>query len=199
MNLSTITTPKTLSCPHCGTQMNLTGPGRAVGSVVYFCRRCVPLLRLKELWRGQVVRTGSWGFGFVQLQCPVGLDALRFKLADCYNAHGQSLANVQVGDQVLVLLGEDTLWVKALWKLSSRPSAFRSDGVEELHRRRGVVTCLKAPDWGFLVDQHTGKPYFVHQNDILGGHTLAVGQKVTFLPGSTPKGSKACEVRIVAN
>ncbi len=199
MNLSTITAPKTLSCPHCGTQMNLTGPGRAVGSVVYFCRWCVPMLQLKELWLGQVIWTGSWGFGFVQLQGPGGLGDLRFELADCRNAHGHPLSNLQVGDQVLVLLGDDTLRVKALWKFAPRPAIFQSDGVEEQYRRRGVVTCLKAPDWGFLVDQQTGKPYFVHQNDILGGHTLAVGQKVTFLPGTTPKGSKACEVRIVAN
>lgn len=191
-------TPKTLVCPHCGTQMNLTGRGRAPGSVVYLCRRCVPMLQMKELWLGQVVRTGNLGFGYVQLQGAHGLGGLRFELPDCLDpASGRPAPAPHVGDPVLVLLSEDAHRVKQLWTLPVArslpyPNGHQSNGT----RRYGVVTTLKSPQWGFLVDQSNGLPYFVHQTDVWGGQPLAIGQRVTFLPAQTPKGRKACEVRI---
>lgn len=101
-------TPRTLVCPHCRKQMNLTGRGRAPGSVVYFCHGCVPMLQIKQLFLGQVVRTGNLGFGFVQLQGPHGLGGLRFELDDCRDpVSGQPAGVLHVGDPVLVLLSED--------------------------------------------------------------------------------------------
>jgi len=191
-------TPKTLICPHCGTQMNFTGRGRAPGSVVYLCRRCVPMLQMKELWLGQVVRTGNLGFGYVQLQGAHGLGGLRFELHDCLDpASGRPATETHVGDAVLVLLSEDTSRAKQVWRLSNARSNPPSSGPQSNGlRRHGVVTTLKSPEWGFLVDQANGLPYFVHQADVDGGQPLAVGQRVTFLPAQTPKGRKACEVRI---
>jgi cold shock CspA family protein len=193
-------TPKTLICPHCGTQMNFTGRGRAPGSVVYLCRRCVPMLQMKELWLGQVVRTGNLGFGYVQLQGAHGLGGLRFELRHCLDPVSGRPAAPQVGDPVLVLLSEDANHAKQLWSLPAPRFAPLDNGPQSNGlRRRGVVTTLKSPEWGFLVDQASGLPYFVHQTDVCGGQPLAVGQRVTFLPAQTPKGRKACEVRILSD
>jgi hypothetical protein len=70
--------------------MNLSGRGKAPGSVAYFCARCVPMLRVKELWQAQVVHTGNRGFGFVQLHGAGGLGAVHFRVEDLVSAGGGS-------------------------------------------------------------------------------------------------------------
>jgi|GEM_PF-3310797 cold shock CspA family protein len=198
--LGTHRTPKTLICPHCGTQMNLTGRGRAPGSVVYLCRRCVPMLQMKELWLGQVVRTGNLGFGYVQVRGAHGLGGLRFELRHCLDAVSGRPSVPQIGDPVLVLLSDDASHAKHLWRLPAPCFApLGHDPQLNGPRRHGVVTSLKSPQWGFLVDQASGLPYFVHQADVCGRRPLGIGQKVTFLPAQTPKGRKACEVRILSD
>ena len=190
-----VATPKTLLCPHCGAQMNLTGRGRAPGSVVYLCSRCVPMLKVKELWKGQIVRTGNLGFGFVQLEGAQGLGGLRFAVEDCLqgsNGH-RPTQHPAVGDWVLVLLSEDATQARKLWQLP-RPSA---NGAAP--RRRGVIAVLKAPDWGFITEFETGRTYFVHQSDMVGAGPLAVGCHVTFRLAETPKGPKASEVWVVTS
>jgi len=199
MSVSTrFNVPKTLFCPHCGIQMNLTGRGRAPASVVYLCRCCVPMLRLKELHLAQVVRTGNLGFGFVQLMGSHGLGGLRFEFSDCLDpVAGQTGCVPRVGEQVLVLLDHNATRVQRLWRLPQVAAGTSLYGnSHEPLRRRGVVTALKSPEWGFLVDETDGTSYFVHQADVCGGHRLAVGLRVTFLPAQTPKGRKACEVRL---
>ncbi len=189
-------TPKTLACPHCGAQMNLTGRGRAPGSVVYFCSRCVPMLQVKELWLGQVVRTGNLGFGFVQLRGAQALGGVRFLAQDCLDpaTGGQATSQPRVGDSVLALLGDDATQVQKLWRLA--PAQPRLNGSPSV-RRHGVITTLKTPVWGFITEMQTGVSWFVHQKDLAGGGILATGLRVTFLPAHTPKGRKACEVRVV--
>lgn len=145
------------------------------------------------------MRTGNLGFGFVQLQGPHGLGGLRFELDDCRDpVSGQPAGVLHVGDPVLVLLSADASRAKQVWRLPGARFAAslpNSNGP----RRYGVVTALKSPQWGFRADQANGLPYFVHQADVCGGQPLAVGQRVTFLPAQTPKGRKACEVRILSD
>ena len=76
------------------------------------------------------------------------------------------------------------------------PPARNGNG-EPSPRHRGTITAVKSPDWGFLTDEKTGQAYFIHRTDLVGGGPLVMGQRVTFLPANTPKGMKACEVRIV--
>ena len=192
--------PRTLACPHCGSQMNLTGRGRGPGSTIYCCSGCVAMLRMKELWLGQVVRTGTQGFGFVQLQGLAGA-SLRFNISDFLDA-GPRAASPHVGEPVLVLLSDDARTASKVWKLrdGARPrpvnGAPHANGAPS-PRHRGTITAVKSPDWGFLTDEKTDQAYFIHRTDLVGGGPLVVGQRVTFLPADTPKGKKACEVRIV--
>ena len=108
--------PRTLACPHCGSQMNLTGRGRGPGSTIYCCSGCVAMLRMKELWLGQVVRTGTQGFGFVQLQGPEGA-SLRFNTSDLLDASNRQAASPHVGELVMVLLSDDARTASKVWKL----------------------------------------------------------------------------------
>ncbi len=220
MNTHCVAAPKTLICPHCGAQMNLSGPGRAAGALVYLCARCVPLLQLKELWLGQVVRTGHRDFGFVQLAGAPGLGTLHFSFPDWLDARTgrPSPLAPQVGDPCLVLLGPSG-HAHRLWRLPrkkhhpAQPDApnghapFRMPHAPsrthapacplDPRRRHGVISVLKAPDWGFLTEPQTGRAWFIHQRDVIGPGRLQVGRQVTFLPGTTPKGRKACEVRFL--
>lgn len=58
----------------------------------------------------------------------------------------------------------------------------------------GVVTSfVSAKGYGFISGDD-GERYFVHQHDVHGGETLITGQRVTFEPTPSPKGSKARRV-----
>ncbi len=187
--------PRTLACPHCRSQMNLTGRGRGPGSTIYCCSGCVAMLRMKELWLGQVVRTGAKGFGFVQLQGPDGA-SLRFNTSDFLDSGSPQAASPRVGEPVLVLLSDDACTASKVWKLRNGAHARNADASPS-PRHRGTITAVKSPDWGFLTDEKAGQAYFVHRTDLVGGCRLVVGQRVTFLPVDTPKGKKAGDVRIV--
>lgn len=191
---ATLVAPKTLGCPHCGGQMNLTGRGRAAGSVTYICLSCVPALQVKELWHAQVVRTGNLGFGFVQILGARGVPALRFNHLDCRHPSGHkgSRQPPQIGERCLVLLASSLRRVLRVWRLPPPAPAGRTRPA-----RQGVITALKAPDWGFVTELGTGTSWFVHQTDVVGGRPLTLGQRVTFVPGHGPQGPKACEVRWV--
>jgi cold shock CspA family protein len=152
------------------------------------------MLRMKELWLGQVVRTGTKGFGFVQLQGPEGA-SLRFNTSDFVDAGSPQAASPHVGEPVMVLLSDDARTASKVWKLRNGAPAPNGNGAPS-PRRRGTITAVKSPDWGFLTDEKTNQAYFIHRTDLVGGGPLIMGQRVTFLPADTPKGKKACEVRI---
>lgn len=102
----TLSSPRTLACPHCGSQMNLTGRGRGPGSTIYCCSGCVAMLRMKELWLGQVVRTGTQGSSFVQIQGPAGA-SLRFNSSDFLDAgtdHMAGTSPLTIGTSALILM-----------------------------------------------------------------------------------------------
>jgi cold shock CspA family protein len=199
--------PRVLECPHCAGQMNLSGRGKAPGVVTYFCGRCVPLLRIKELWLGQVVRTGNLGFGFVQLRGPSELGGVHFRVSD-FAAVGREpvAAAPRVGDQVLVLLDDDAQHARRVWRVpvtagaphngqAAPRAAGNGTGKEKNQgRRTGTVTRVVTEDWGFITEVVTGRELFVHRRELRGGVRLVPGQRVTYLPAQTPKGLRACEV-----
>ena len=188
--------------------MNQSGRGRAPGSVTYFCGRCVPLLRIKELWLGQVVRTGKLGFGFVQLHGPSGLGGVHFRVADfaAANRGPQGAAEPRVGDQVLVLLDDDPQHARRVWQLDAThgtpqngrpwgpPAPSGAAKTNGQGRQAGSITKVITDAWGFITEYGTGREVFVHRGDLRGRARLALGQRVTYLPAQTPKGLKACEV-----
>ena len=191
--------PKTLPCPHCGGQIHFVGRGRVPTSIVYHCPDCVAMLRLKELWPGQIVRTGNRGFGFAQLQGFTGWGTVYFNMTDLVDttAVTPAIKPARVGDPVLVLLGKTAQRAERVWRMDRATSSrFPDCRGQQNVRRQGIVTTMKDPLWGFITEQKTGQAYFVHQRDVCDG-LLAVGQHVTFLPAQTPKGRKACELRIV--
>jgi len=156
------------------------------------------MLRMKELWLGQVVRTGTQGFGFVQLKGPEGA-SLRFDTSDFLDAGNSRTAPPNVGDSVLVLLSADACTASKVWKLRNGIPARNDNGHgKPSPRHHGVITAVKSPDWGFLTDEKTDQACFIHRTDLVGGGPLVLGQRVTFLPADTPKGKKACAVRIAA-
>ncbi|WP_198422390.1 MULTISPECIES: cold shock domain-containing protein [Pseudomonas] len=58
----------------------------------------------------------------------------------------------------------------------------------------GVVTSfVQAKGYGFI-NGDDGEHYFVHVNEVLGDQALVTGQRVTFVPTPSPKGSKAKQV-----
>lgn len=196
--------PRNLQCPHCNGQMNLTGRGKAPASVMYLCVQCVPILRTKELWLGQVVRTGNRDFGFVQLRGPHAMGGLRFEYCDfAAPRRGKSQATPRLGENVLVLLGDDARHAERVWRIDATAQPNRNgqgNSGNGTHRpsgngrRRGSVTKLGGPDWGFVTEFGTGRELFVHCNDLRGGARLSLGRQVSYLPAQTPKGWKACEV-----
>jgi len=59
---------------------------------------------------------------------------------------------------------------------------------------QGVVTSfVQAKGYGFI-NGDDGERYFVHGSDVLGDQVLVTGQRVTFVPTPSPKGSKAKQV-----
>jgi len=210
MNQSNLScrSPRVLACPHCGCQMNQSGRGKAPGSATYFCAGCVPLLRIKELWLGQVVRTGNQGFGFVQLHGASGLGGVHFRVADFVAVNGRSpeAAQPQVGDHVLVLLDDDPQHARRVWRVefvtrapqtgrpASRPAPAAVASTNGHGRQAGSITKVVTADWGFITEYGTGRELFVHRHDLRGRAGLVLGQRVTYLPAQTPKGLKACEV-----
>ena len=95
-------------------------PRPSAASVVYVCSRCVPMLQVKELWLGQVVRTGNLGFGFVQLQGLGGTGWAAVLRSGCLDSATGRRADRQpgVGDWVLGLLGNSGELGK-LWRLAA--------------------------------------------------------------------------------
>lgn len=120
--------PRTLDCPRCTSRMNLTGPGRAAGSVIYFCGSCAPAHRVRELWQGKILRTGTRGFGFIALSGPQELDPVHFRDDDCLSPSrggDRPAGKPHVGASVLVLLGDDASNAARVWLLvaaSPQPS-----------------------------------------------------------------------------
>jgi cold shock CspA family protein len=155
------------------------------------------MLRMKELWLGQVVRTGARDFGFVQLQGLQGMAALRFETRDFIDPSRGRTTNGHpcAGEPVMVLLSNDARCAFKVWRLRPTARPGNTNGSSSL-RHRGIITAVKTPDYGFLADGKNGQAYFVHRMDIIGGGPLLAGQRVTFLLTNTPKGKKACEVRI---
>jgi len=200
--------PRTIQCPHCGGQMNSSGSGKAPGSAAYFCAGCVPMLRIKELWLGQVVRTGNQEFGFVQLHGASGLGGVHFRTADFVAANGGSpkTAGPHVGDHVLVLLDDQPNHARRVWRVTPLgaapqngkpvPTASGNGALKpnEQGRRRGSITTLVTSDWGFITEFGSGRTVFVHRRDLRHGARMVLGQQVTYLPAQTPKGLRACEV-----
>ncbi|MBM5458576.1 cold shock domain-containing protein [Pseudomonas sp. P66] len=56
-----------------------------------------------------------------------------------------------------------------------------------------VVSFVQAKGYGF-VSGDDGEHYFFHQSEVVGGAALGTGQRVSFIPVPTPRGSKATQV-----
>lgn len=56
-----------------------------------------------------------------------------------------------------------------------------------------VISFVASKGYGFISGDD-GERYFVHQKDVKGGEPLTSGQRVTFVPTPSPKGSKARHV-----
>jgi cold shock CspA family protein len=201
--------PSVIECPHCGGQMNQSGRGKAPGSTAYFCGGCVPLLRIKELWLGQVVRTGNQGFGFIQLHGAGGLGGVHFRVQDFVAPGGRSssAATPHVGDHVLVLLDDDPQHARRAWRVqpvarapqngrpANGPAPNGSPGTNGHGRQAGSITKVIADNWGFITEYGTGRELFVHRHNLRGRARLELGQRVTYLPEQTPKGLNARDVQ----
>jgi hypothetical protein len=86
------------------------------------------------------------------------------------------------------------LTAKMAWKVKNE-----SDGHDGSQRRRGVIIHVAAAGtFGKILDYETGKPFFVHQNELPRGMSLKVKTLVTFLAGFNEKGGIALDVKPVA-
>lgn len=192
---------RSLSCPHCGGQMNSLGAGALKGSYRYMCLGCHQSLQNKELLVAQVLRTGNGGFGFVAVEAMPFLGQVHFRHTD---VRGPA---VRLGDLVLVLLedradGQQGKYARAVYPGVVTAPQVRPDVVHRSHpgspraqaRRWGVVSTLKAPDWGFLQDIESGESVFVHASNCIGP-VLRQGQRVVYTPSRSQKGLAALDVR----
>jgi len=220
---SNLQVPRVLDCPHCGGQMNHSGRGRAPGTAIYLCAGCVTSLRTKELWLGQVTRTGDCGFGFIQLKGSESMPHVHFYLNN-FVLPGRGEANgvrPLVGDTVLVLTGDDPAHALRVWRVvkAGQPVSPARNRADQTHRSRtdqrqrnhaappqhngtaknqgrrsGSITKVVNADWGFITEFDSGRELFVHRNDLKGNGRLTLGRHVSYLPAKTSKGWRACEV-----
>ncbi len=186
--------PRTLGCPECGGRMNHSGRGRAPGSAFYFCAACPASKQGKELWLGRVIRTGAKGFGFLSLDGLPAVDAVHFRHLDVVSPTG-SADPLQRDDRVLVLLATDPQRARRVWKLRRPESNGRANTNGQGDRHRGIITRVVDPAYGFLTEIGSGEDYFVHCSQLAEGIRWEAGEKVTFRPVRTVKGTQAHEVR----
>lgn len=123
-----------LPCPHCEGTMNSLGPGPDRRSTRYICLGCTKPLRVKELWQGQVVRTGAQDFGFVAIEAMPFLGDVHFKLEDVHHTE-----QVRIGDRVAVLIedGPEGKFARALYPVAARPTSRRRSGNGRTEDGRG--------------------------------------------------------------
>lgn len=201
-----IVPPKTISCPTCTRRMNLAGVGRAAGCMAYFCTTCPDNYRVKELWKGTVVRTGNRGFGFISLTGLLSSNTVHFWSNTYFHVNGTIEASTapEVGASVLVALSNSESAVR-VWEIATvnvlRPSqqnltkpSNRPAAANQLDRQLGVVMKLNAHDWGFISAYRTGEELFLHRSQWASACALLPGTEVSFVARQTPKGLAACDV-----
>jgi len=188
--------PKSIVCPSCSRRMNLAGPGRASGCIAYLCNTCPDTQRVKELWRGRVVRTVARDFGFVELTGgnykPVHFWTTTY--VSVVSGVSEIEASPRIGDKVLVALKSAEAATK-VWALSTKKTTGPKVADPNIHVRQvGVITKLGACDWGWISAYKSGKQLFLHRSQWKGVSAMIPGTEVTFVERMTPRGAAAYEV-----